>query len=427
MKRGGAAMKAKANGRWTGGERGASLVLVGIGLTALLSVMSLAVDLGMLYVARSQAQRAADAAALAGASTFLQSGCTSSVGGCVNGGSQEGPAREQAKAAAAQNAILGQPASVANSDISFYYPTPEEPQIVVNVTRAGIPTIFAKMFLVSTATVRATATAEAYNPDNGTANVDNSCVAPFLVPNCDPLHTGAPSSTCSWAGTAGTFVTPGSTPDTSTVTNRGFYPQGVVGEQWQLHFGDTGPSNGAAPSHWYLVAFDSSQSASQLSNNISQCAPKKISCGDTLQTFMGKAVGPVDQGIEDRIHALGLGMDQGQDTISFTGDTSNPFSVTGGMNNPVSSQRGQVLQGTSDSMVTVPVYDGHELSPGWNTVTVVGFIQMFIQSVDHQGTYNGASAMIVAATGCNDPGGSGGSVSSNGSTLIPIRLIQQHN
>ena len=52
-------------------KRGAMLVLVAVSLGMLIGFAALAVDFGMLYDARSETQRAADAAALAGASAYL--------------------------------------------------------------------------------------------------------------------------------------------------------------------------------------------------------------------------------------------------------------------------------------------------------------------------------------------------------------------
>ena len=52
-------------------EDGSAAALVAVSLTALVSIMALGLDIGMLFNARSEAQRAADSAALAGASAFL--------------------------------------------------------------------------------------------------------------------------------------------------------------------------------------------------------------------------------------------------------------------------------------------------------------------------------------------------------------------
>ena len=51
-------------------ERGVTLALAALSLMALLGVAALAIDLSMLMDARAEAQRAADATALAGANAF---------------------------------------------------------------------------------------------------------------------------------------------------------------------------------------------------------------------------------------------------------------------------------------------------------------------------------------------------------------------
>ena len=53
-------------------DRGSAVILAAVAMTALLSVVALAVDVGMLYTARGEAQRVADAAALAGAAGFIE-------------------------------------------------------------------------------------------------------------------------------------------------------------------------------------------------------------------------------------------------------------------------------------------------------------------------------------------------------------------
>jgi Flp pilus assembly protein TadG len=55
-------------------ERGAAIALVAVSMAVLLGMGALAVDLGMLMKQREDAQRAADAAALAGASAFMEAG-----------------------------------------------------------------------------------------------------------------------------------------------------------------------------------------------------------------------------------------------------------------------------------------------------------------------------------------------------------------
>ena len=55
------------NRRWIGTEKGSVLLMVGAAMVVMLTTSAIAIDLVNLYLARTQAQRAADAAALAGA------------------------------------------------------------------------------------------------------------------------------------------------------------------------------------------------------------------------------------------------------------------------------------------------------------------------------------------------------------------------
>src|SRR5579864_8103953 len=150
-------------------ERGSTLVIVAAVMIVLLGVAALAIDLVSFYAVRAEAQRAADAAALAGAQTFLTSGCTTSAGGCVSGGSQETSATQRAQDIGAQNFVAGQAASISASDITFSYPNSEEPQITVVVARDtghsnAMPTIFGKIFGINTVNISTRATAEVFNP-----------------------------------------------------------------------------------------------------------------------------------------------------------------------------------------------------------------------------------------------------------------------
>src|SRR5438552_19159310 len=59
-----------------GGERGVTMVLVAIAMIAIISIAALSIDVITLYLAREEAQRAADAAALAAARVISLSGMT---------------------------------------------------------------------------------------------------------------------------------------------------------------------------------------------------------------------------------------------------------------------------------------------------------------------------------------------------------------
>ena len=65
-------------------ERGQTIILVAISLVSLLAMAALAIDVVTLYVARGEIQRAADAAALAGAHAIADSGATTLSSGDSN-------------------------------------------------------------------------------------------------------------------------------------------------------------------------------------------------------------------------------------------------------------------------------------------------------------------------------------------------------
>ena len=415
---------------------GAALYIIAASMVVLLAIAALAIDLVSLFVARSEAQRAADAAALAGAYVLSQSGCITNSGGCVAGGAQEAPATAQAINVAAQDLVGGQAPSAASMTTSFSYPNSSEPQINVTVFRDAahgnpMPTFFAKVLGVSTVDVSATATAEAYGGYD--VPIGLSCVRPFLVPNCDPTHpvpAGDPEANpkCGAvtppAGQTGTWYTSYFfDPQTKAIVNPGIYNAstnaGVVGMPWQLH-------SGAAPSQWYLIGFTGSSGA-QLRDYIETCAPRVIACSTPLNTANGKKVGPVDQGIDALIHASADGLNQGQDTIcsptTSPACTSTPFPITGGANNPNPDLVGKVYYGPSDSVTNVVVYDGTPLDPGGSIVTVIGYMNLFVVDADHNGQDDIINGIILSIEDCGDT--SGDPVVGSGGAAVPIRLIRQ--
>src|SRR4051812_35236271 len=100
-------------------ERGVTILVVGLSLFAVMAMAALAIDVASLYETRSEAQRAAEAAALAGAKMFVTSSSTSLPTGlaglCVGGGPGSTAAvNKQAEAAALVNVIAGEPAVIKN-------------------------------------------------------------------------------------------------------------------------------------------------------------------------------------------------------------------------------------------------------------------------------------------------------------------------
>jgi Putative Flp pilus-assembly TadE/G-like len=344
-------------------DRGVTLLIVAASLVAMLGMCAVSVDLVAGYLARVQSQRAADAAALAGAKAFA-GGCTTS--GCTAGSATEVLATQNAIAVAAQNPVMGLAPASTTVSTTFDYSHDilasggsGEPQITVTVYRDSthndaMPTFFAKIFGINYMNISASATAEAFNPGGTGTNVGVGCVKPFLVPNCDPnfpaqAGTAEANPNCQCGAGNGGVSNGVLNGDCPVGTPAGYdmsyyvYPNtgiavhpldcqwdstnfecnsnsGDVGAPWVLH-------DNAVPSQWYTIAF-TSQSGMLYSQYIRECAPRSVACQGTLNTLNGKKVGPTDAGVDCLIHSCGSGGCSG--TCPATGVVNN---LPDGLNN----------------------------------------------------------------------------------------------
>ena len=161
--------------RLHGDESGMSYVFIGMGLMAFLSASMLAIDVGMLMTSRNQAQNAADAGALAGATAFVYND--------FDDRTPSGPAVTGSIAAAKANKVMGRDVSVLPGDVTFPMDSIGQPtRVKVDVYRTGsrgnpVDTLIARFFGINTADIGATATAEA-SPANAM-----TCVKPFTIPD----------------------------------------------------------------------------------------------------------------------------------------------------------------------------------------------------------------------------------------------------
>src|SRR5688572_13271665 len=156
-------------------ERGMSFVFVGIGFMAFVAATTLAIDVGMFMTARSQAQTAADAGALAGATALVFDDFDDRSAG--------GPAVQSAISTALYNDVMHSSVAVAPADVLFPIgPGGVSNRVRVNVYRTNarenpVPTLIGPVFGVPTVDIKATATAEA-SPANAM-----TCVKPFTIPD----------------------------------------------------------------------------------------------------------------------------------------------------------------------------------------------------------------------------------------------------
>jgi hypothetical protein len=140
-------MSARFSGRLD--QRGAALVLVAVSLVVLISAAALAVDVGLLTTARTEAQRTADMAAHAGASALIYSPYS------------EAAARSEAIAFAARNDVRGESSVVLPEDVEVLL---DESKVRVTMHRtidrgSPIGTFFARIFGADRVDIRAQAAA----------------------------------------------------------------------------------------------------------------------------------------------------------------------------------------------------------------------------------------------------------------------------
>lgn len=446
-------------------DRGVSILIIAVSMVFVLGMAGLGIDLASLYVGRSQAQRAADSAALAGAQALAGDS------NCVNGGSGSlssacmAVARQQAEAVGNLNLVAGLAPAIGDADITFPSTSVNDPQVQVIASRDSshnnpMPTFFVKIFGITTANVSAKAVAEAYTSNGSGPQVGARCVKPWLVPNCDPGYPTTSNSNPLCGGGVGSFVNVQSGGISSTLSRGAVQaPAGPVGEAFTLKPGT--PGGAAAPGQYYAAYIPNttqfatecpacassttggggSGSAAVYRTNIECCNNNPIVCGSnniTLASTAGNMVGPTRQGVDCLIHQSGNSFSSncGQDRM---GGTSNPcagpppsimtdLSITAGPNNPYLNAGDNVPSQGSDSVVALPIWDGTPLQSGQNpSVNIVGFLQLFIQSEGSpQGTVYG-TVMNVTSCGSGGSGsgtsGGGGPIVVGGGSPIPVRLI----
>src|SRR6266704_90678 len=117
-------------------ELGQTIALVAVAMVSVLAMAALAIDLTTLYVAHGEIQRAADAAALAGAKAFVDSGVTTSPSNPALQNLAQTMAGDFATAVVSQNNVAGAPAQFINGTptVSLTLSVPGNPNVAGNPT-----------------------------------------------------------------------------------------------------------------------------------------------------------------------------------------------------------------------------------------------------------------------------------------------------
>ncbi len=430
------------------GERGVTMLLVAVAMVSIVAMAALAIDIITLYVAKVEAQRAADAAAMAGAKALVAGGVTGDPTNAFSTWQAAcGIAAKQALSIAQMNSLGG--ALVTASDVQVSFPNAPSttdcsgsnkvfginPQIQVVVQRQDLPVFFARIFARSASTITAIATAEALNPSNSssvsadatTIPISPRCVKPWLIPNLDPN----PAHVSALTSTPMPFVDTVS----GAIVNADSLVR-VIGELVVLQ-PDCGTPGCALinppTAGLYLPAYVPSGSnnfcpatvgSSDYEQAIECCSNVAYTCGvKGAQVDLNTSGATLASYVQNGVMNLITGGMGGQPDLLLASSPLQVIAQPGGplVKSGVVSPGDQVT--SSLSIVTVPIYDGATILVGTSqpSVTVVGFAQLFLQSADSNG--------IIMANVLNVSGCVMGSVSPNppviggGVSSVPVRLI----
>jgi Flp pilus assembly protein TadG len=281
-------------------ESGMSYVFVGFGMMAMLSASMLAIDVGMLMTARSQAQNSADAAALAGA--------TSLAFDSWDDRSATGPAVTNAIRGGQENLVMREAVSVTPADVTFPLdPAGEANRVHVTVRRStargnAVPTLIAQYFGIVSADIGASATAEAA-PANAM-----TCVKPFTIPD-KWIENGTPP----WDTTDGFsrydkkgVVIPKADVyvpayDAAGAVNADYSGYNLEANRGMKLVLRAGQGNEIQPSFYFSLAMTDDTGGQDYRWNIANCNHSIYHWGDPLVQEPGDKQGPTIQGIEELI------------------------------------------------------------------------------------------------------------------------------
>jgi hypothetical protein len=112
----------------------------------------------------------------------------------------------------------------------------------------------------------------------------------------------------------------------------------------------------------------------------------------------------------------------GQDSLDRS---SYPYTIKTGTANPLGLSSDSVIT-SSNSIVSFPIYDSAPPAPpingsGTSSVTIVGFLQVFINSVDTGN--NSVNVTVLNVAGCGNGTNPTASTAVSGTSPVPVRLI----
>ena len=355
-------------------ERGITIAMLAVFIVVLFIISALAIDIGVLYTARTSAQHAADAAALAGAFTFVNS---------PNAADPALLAKNAAINIAGQNSILGQSVTIAPADVSVDTGNRRVTVTVSRLAGSGITTFFARIIGISSVDVQTRATAEAGSNASG-----GYCIKPIYIPNTALSSLTVPNA-CS--GNQLIFDSSG---------NLTTFALSQIGNTFLVR--PMHAATSVVPAQFGSASLGSSYQCA-IESCLNECglSASQMACGASISVEANSSELANQTDPETQ---LGF-----QDLITNTPDQWQ------GVGEYIS---GGVVQDTSKSLVPVIVWDNcppHAILPDTSgqTITPLGFATVFITRVSSD-----VEARFVYAASCT------GSHGGTGPQAVPVRLVQ---
>lgn len=277
-------------------ESGMSYVFVGFSMMAFIAASMLAIDVGMLMTARSQAQNSADAGALAGATALVYDNWDDR--------SPTGPAVTNAVNGALANQVMRSNVSVGPADVEFPTDPAGEPnRVKVTVYRNSargnpLSTMIAKYFGMPTADIAATATAEASDANAMT------CVKPFTIPDKWNEVQTPPWDDSDTYDAFNNKGVPLANPDVYIPANQpGYTGYNQEANRGQILTIRAATGNNITVSFYFSLSLGKPviEGGDPYRDNIANCNTTIYYWGDPLTQEPGAMEGPTIQGAEDLI------------------------------------------------------------------------------------------------------------------------------
>lgn len=379
---------------WWKDDGGATLGLAAVAMVVLLGMVALAVDVGMIMTARTEAQRTADAAALAAAGEAF-------IGGPSGTLDQQALARSAAVEYANEHEVMNDEVDIdPAADVTF--PGPDSVRVRVRRTDGSpdgpVGTIFARVIGFGTVNVTADATARVVNASQITCPLPLVLIDKWSENDGDPLDPEEDEYQPDNDPDDGA-------PDSYDPATTG-YDQNDIGSPVLLKQ-NAGEEGAYTPSWWGPWQPPGQQGASDYQANITGCQNpnEAYGIGDEVDNEPGNMAGPTRQGFDDLVD---------QDPNASWNDTKK--CVTGGKE-PVDDRGCNI---SSPRIKPIVMISPEQLPiQGREPFEIRNWAGIFVQEPDGN-TFHG----IFMGIGGFDPNpGSGGSGGEN-SLVETVQLVE---